>query len=70
MPSFIWPDPPPPLSFDEFKKRREKGARTFEEINPELIEWLKKYNRREAYSKSFVIMIIVIYIIFICYIQL
>lgn len=31
--------PPPPLSFEEFKRRRNAGARTLEELDPDLAAW-------------------------------
>lgn len=34
--------PPPPLSKKEFEKRIAEGARSIEEIDPELYKWKKQ----------------------------
>jgi hypothetical protein len=33
--------PPPPISFEEFEKRKAAGATTMEEFDPALAKWMR-----------------------------
>ena len=38
--------PPPPLTFEEFEKRRNTGARTLFELDPKLAEWSAEIDKQ------------------------
>lgn len=42
-----WYPPPPPLDEATLRERREAGARTLEELDPELFAWRRKKHRVE-----------------------
>ena len=50
-----WVPPPRPLTLEKFKARYEVGARTMEELDPELHAWHKAQKRQAIISAILVI---------------